>query len=228
MNSGKKSTAVIVAVLAIIIIAGILWAGKSPSDNGATNENMASSTTASVPVSETTKVSNTLSEYQNAELGFSVKYPSVWEREETNSGVNFVIPIDKDQVSTIATLQAYIQVRSDNCDFPPVPTVKDRTTLKVGEFTLNSISLSNSVQSREYYNRLYSLKKDGVCYMFSFASIALSPSSKNLTGSSATQAVNNNKAIVSSTEDAFINMIKSFAFVKGPEGKDETKAAPAK
>ena len=226
MNSGKKSTAIIVAVLAIIVIVAIVWAGKS--QNGAVNpEELTATTTETVRVSETTKVSSTLSEYQNAELGFSVKYPSVWEREETNSGVNFIVPIDKNQVSTVATMQAYVQVRSDNCEFPPVPTVKDRGTLKVGDSTLNTISLENTVQGREYYNRLYLLKKGSVCYMFSYSSIALAPASKNLTGSEATQAANNNKAIVNSTEASFTEMVKSFAFVTGPEGKDETKVAPA-
>lgn len=227
MNSGKKSTAIIVAILAIIVIVAIVLIGK-PGKNGNMSIDGNASTTVSVPVSETTKISNSFYEYQNSELGFSVKYPNDWEKEEANSGVNFVIPIDKDQVSTVATLQAYIQLSSGSCEFPPVVTIKDRSTLKVGEDTLNTISMSNTVQSRNYYNRLYSLQKGGICYMFSFASITLSPSSKDLTGSQATQAENNNKAIVNSAESDFIAMVKTFSFVQGPAGKDETKAAPVR
>ncbi|MBU6426895.1 hypothetical protein KGQ27_01505 [Patescibacteria group bacterium] len=227
MNSGKKSTAIIVAVIAVVVIVAIIWAGGSSNQNTPAEFDSTANGTSSAPVSETVKVSNTLSEYQNAELGFSVKYPSAWEKEETNSGINFIIPIDKNQVSTVATLQANIQVLSSPCEFPPVTTVQDRSTLAVGGLSLKTISMSNTVQGREYYNRMYSLQKGDICYMFSFASIALSPASKNLTSSQATQANNNNKAIVVATESDFTNMVKSFAFVTGPAGTDETKAAPA-
>jgi hypothetical protein len=75
---------------------------------------------------------------------------------------------------------------------------------------------------------MYSLQKGDICYMLSFASITLAPASKNLTGGEATQAQNNNKAIVNSADEAFIEMVKSFSFVVAPTGTDETKAAPAK
>lgn len=229
MNSGKTSTAIVVTILAIIVVIAIVSIGGSPKvDNKVTSVGEEAVGTSTVLVSETTKVSNTLSEYQNAELGFALKYPSAWEREETNSGVNFVIPIDKNQVSTVATLQANVQVLSSVCAFPPITTIKDRNVLKSGDMTFNTISMSNTVQGREYYNRMYSLQKGGICYMFSFASISLSAASKKLTGSEAIQAANNNKAIISSTEVAFTDMVKAFAFKEGPAGKDETKASPTK
>ena len=71
---------------------------------------------------------------------------------------------------------------------------------------------------------MYSLQKGDVCYMFSFASITKALSSGNLTGSNATQAQNNNKAIINTADGAFTAMVKSFAFVTPPAGVDETKA----
>jgi len=105
-----------------------------------------------VAVSETSKISSTLSNYQNAELGISVKYPSTWEKEDTNSGVSFIVPIDKTQVSTVATLQGTIQALPGKCAFPPVTSVKTRDTLKVGSNTFNTISIANTVQGRNYFN----------------------------------------------------------------------------
>ena len=174
-----------------------------------------------VAVSETTKVSGSLSEYQNAELGFSVKYPSTWEKEEANAGVNFIIPIDQSQVSTIKTLQANVQAFSGTCAFPPVVTIKTRDTVKVGTNTFNMIYMNNTVQNINYVNRMYSLQQGGVCYIFSFASIALAPSSKGLTGSNIIQAQNNNKAITTTADNDFTAMAKSFAVVTTPAGQDE-------
>ena len=213
-----------VIVIALVII-GIVLAGKSnpinPRDDSKDNN---ASSTEPVAVSETVKVSSQLSEYQNAELGFSVKYPTVWEKIEADLGVSFIMPIDKKQVSTVAKLQADVNVFSGTCAFPPVTTAKDRGTLKVGTETLNTISMSSTVQGRGYFNRMYSLQKDKICYMFSFSSITLDPASKGLTGSNITQAQNNNKAIVTSADTAFTEVVKSFAFVVGPQGVDETKA----
>jgi hypothetical protein len=218
----------IVAIVIIILgVVAVTYFRGVPSDTKAPSSSK-SDDTESAPVSETTKVSSQTSEYQNAELGFSVKYPTVWERAEADLGVSFIIPIDKAQVSTVAKLQADINVFSGKCSFPPVTTIKDRGTIKVGDNTLNTISMSNLVQGRTYFNRMYSLQKEGVCYMFSFSSITLDPASKGLTGSNITQAQNNNKAIVASTDAAFTDMIKSFTFVTGPQGKDETTVSPVK
>lgn len=237
MNSSKKttiSTAVIAIIVIIVIVVVIAWFGRRQPSSPASSSAEASSPTsvangaAPVAVSETTKVSGTLSEYQNAELGFSVKYPSSWEKEETNAGVTFIAPIDASQVSTVATLQANVQVLSGVCAFPPVVTIQDRGTVSVGDDSLNMISMSNTVQGRDYFNRMYSLQHGDICYMFSFASITLSPSSKGLTGSNVTQAENNNKAIVSTVDGDFTSMVKSFAYVTTPQGEDETKVAPIK
>ncbi|MEK7646666.1 MAG: hypothetical protein AAB381_03175 [Patescibacteria group bacterium] len=215
---------ILLVVIAVVVIGGVVWMGKGTTSRSDRDRNG----TSTPSVSEVVKVSSTLSEYKNAELGFAVKYPSIWQNEETNSGVTFIIPIDKDQVSTVGTLQATIQAVSGTCAFPPVTTAKDRGTIKVGELNFNTISMSNTVQGRGYYNRMYSLQKGEVCYMFSFASITLSPESKKLTGSNATQAENNNKALIATSDTAFTNMVKSFTFVAGPQGVDESKVkAPA-
>lgn len=218
----------ILGIIVLLVLVGIgYYAISGKSTPVVDKTDLTSTSTATVAVSETTKVSRTLSEYSNSELGFSVKYPNEWQSEEGNAGVTFVIPVDKSLVSSIGTLQASIQVVSGTCAFPPVTTVKDRTTLKVGDKTFNTISMSNSVQGRGYFNRMYTLQKGEICYMFSFASITLAPSSKKLTGGEATQAQNNNKAIVNSADSAFIDMVKTFEFVVGPQGTDETTAAPA-
>lgn len=226
----KKSTLWLLIVFVIIVIAVVLFGGsknKTPSviENSPAGESTSSSP---VPVIENTKVSSKTSKFENSELGFAVNYSSAWEAENTDMGVTFIMPIDKTQVSTIAKLEAKINVYSSKCSFPPVTTIKDRGTIKIGELTANMISMSNTVQGRAYFDRMYSLQKDSICYMFSFSSIALSPESKGLTGSNIIQAQNNNKAIVTSADTEFTNMVKSFVFVQGPAGKDETKVSPIK
>jgi len=223
----KKSTLWSLIVLVIIIIVLVVYGGgnKSSTPNPeASNE----PSTQSVPVIETTKVSSKTSKFENAELGFAVSYPSTWQAENTDQGVTFIIPIDKDQVSTMAKLQADVTVLPSKCAFPAVVTVKERGTLKVGDLTANMISMSNSVQGRAYFNRMYSLQKDSLCYMFSFASIALSPESKGLTGSNITQAQNNNKALTTTSDTDFTNLVKSFTFVESKAGQDESKVNPTK
>ncbi|MEK7642032.1 MAG: hypothetical protein AAB365_03525 [Patescibacteria group bacterium] len=217
-----------VLIIVLAVVAVIFFRDSSPSTrgNGSDNSNASTTKTVSAPVSETTKVSSQTSEYQNAELGFSVKYPTVWEKVEAALGVSFIIPIDKNQVSTVGKLQADVNVFSGKCSFPPVTTIKDRGTLKVGVSTMNTISMTNTVQGRGYFNRMYSLQKDSICYMFSFSSITLDPASKGLTGSNITQAQNNNKAMTNSADVAFTEMVKSFTFITGPQGKDETTVTP--
>ena len=211
-------------LVVVIVIVGIVWMVKSPASTPSVEGTPVVDSTPSVPVSETTKVNSQTSEYQNAELGFSVKYPSAWEKVESDLGVSLIMPIDKKQVSTVAKLQTDINVMSSKCAFPPVTTIKDRGTLKVGTDTLNTISMSNTVQGRGYFNRMYSLQKGPLCYMFTFSSITQDTASKGFKGSDLTQAQNNNKAIVNSSDAAFTDVVKSFAFVVGPAGVDETKA----
>ncbi len=220
MNKNAKTSIFIVLILIII---GIFWYANR-SANPADNTPKTDDTTAPAPVTETSKVSSSLSEYKNSELGFKIQYSNTWEADPTDTGVSFIMPIDTKQVSTIAKLQSEVIVTGGKCSFPPVTTIKERTSVKLGDKTFNMISMSNSVQGRNYFNRMYSIYKDSVCYTFSFASIALSPASKNLTGSNLTQAQNNNKAIIDSADKAFTDSVKSFDFVTGPEGIDETKA----
>jgi hypothetical protein len=227
MNSKSKIVTLVLIVVAIIIIVLIAVSGnKGPASD---NDSLATDNSGPVAVvSETKKVSSTLSEYHNAELGFALKYPSEWEKEDGNAGVTFILPIDSKQVSTVATLQVSVQVISGSCAFPPVTTIKDRSTVKFGTNSFNMISMSNTVQGRVYFNRMYSLQSGDVCYMFSLASISLNPTTKGLTGSNITQAQNNNKAITNSADLAFTEMVKTFGFVAGPQGIDETKAPPVK
>ena len=231
MKSSKNLIIGIVVIVIIVIIGFVLRSGHTPSPASSdivSAPNQEAQGSIPVAVSETTKVSGSLSEYQNAELGFSVKYPSTWQKEETSAGVNFIVPIDQTQVSTVKTLQTTIQAFGGSCAFPPVVTVQSRGTIKVGANTLNMISMSNTVQNRTYINRMYSLQQGTVCYMFSFASISLAPAASGLTGSNAIQAQNNNKAITATADSDFTAMVKSFAVVTTPAGKDESTVAPAK
>ncbi len=218
----KKSNIIAIVVVLLVII-GIVWYGKSSSQLAGQNNPSATNSTAPVAVTETTKISSKTSKFENAELGFSVNYPTTWEADNTNTGVSFIIPIDQTQVSTVAKLQADVNVLSAKCSFPPVTTIKDRSTMTVGASTLNMISMSNTVQGRAYFNRMYSLQKGNICYLFTFSAISLSPESKGLTGSNVTQAQNNNKAIVNTADADFTSLVKSFVFVEGPAGQDETK-----
>ena len=218
-------------VVIIVVIVAIVWGGgrndkEAPPTDQILNplDQVVGSSTAPLPVSETVKVSGTLSKYQNAELGFAIEYPSTWEKIENSTGVQFIMPIDQSQVSTVAKLQTDVNVISGKCAFPPVTTVAERKSVTVGAQTFNMISMTNTLQGRTYFNRMYSLEKGGICYLFAFSYISLSPESKNLTGSNLTQAQNNNKAILNTNDTAFSAMIKTFAFVAPPKGQDETQA----
>lgn len=224
----KTTTFLIIGLIIIGIFYFAMRDDKATPGNTDTTTESGGETTPSVPVSKTTKVTSKISEYENAELGFSIKYPSNWERTDSETMVSFIAPIDQTQVSTVATLKSDVYVYGGKCSFPPVTTIKERKTVTFGDKTFNMISMENNVQGRSYFNRMYSLQKDNTCYSFSFASIALSPASKNLTGSNLTQAQNNNKALIATADKEFSTMVESFAFITGPKGEDETKAAPIK
>ena len=229
MKNNSKSIIITIVVI-ILVVVGIVWYGRGPStDNTNTTQNPLSevngNSTALLPVSETTVVSGSLKKYQNAELGFAVQYPSSWEKGDADTGVQFIIPVDPTQVSTVNRLEADVNVTSGKCSFPPVTTVESRGTLAlVGGLTMNMITISNTVQGRSYYNRLYTLEKGSICYSFNFTYVALSPDTKGLTGSNLTQAQNNNKAIKATADAAFTAMVKTLTFVAPPAGEDETKA----
>lgn len=219
----KKSTGIAVLIVILVII-GIVVFGRG----GSPAMPPANSTQSPAVVVTDTKVSSHTSQYQNAELGFSVTYPTAWEVENTDTGVTFIMPIDQGQVSTVAKLQADINVVSGKCAFPPVTSIQDRGTLTAGSLSMNMISMTNSTQGRNYFDRMYELQQGEVCYVFHFSSITFSPESRNLTGSNVTQAQNNNRAIISTSDGDFTSMVKSFVFVQGPAGKDETQVSPAK
>ena len=218
----------LIIVIVLIVIGLIVWSfgGKEDASVPVQVGTLATSSTP-IKVSETTKVSEKLSEYKNEELGLSVKYPSVWKAAPVDTGVNFIIPITKADTNTVTKLESRIVVTSGKCSFPPVTTVKERKTVKVGNLSFSMISMSNSVQGRDYFDRMYSLQQNTICYTFSFSSVASSPASKGLKGSEATQATNNNKAIIDTADQAFTDMVKSFTYVVGPQGQDETKVRPA-
>jgi len=229
MNNKAKN--IIIWVIVVIVVALAIWLvsrGETPVNTPTVNGPTNTPETVQIPVSETTKVSGSLSKYQNAELGFSVQYPTSWQKGETPYGVQFIVPIDSTQVSTVNRLEVDVSVNSSKCNFPPVTTVEKRGTLDVGGFIMNTISMSNTVQGRSYYNKMYSLEKGGICYFFTFSYVALSPDSKGLSGSNLTQAQNNNKAIKSTVDDAFTAMVKSLTFIVSPTGQEETSASPIK
>ncbi len=223
-----KKILTIIIVLAIIGLA--IWkisgTSSTPTPVGVDNTNTDS---VSVPTSQTVKVSEKLSEYKNDELGFSVKYPTTWERVEAPSNVTFTVnTTDEKEKNTIGKLESKIDVISGTCGFPPVTTVKERSSTKVKDLTFNMISMSNTVQGRNYFNRMYTLQKDSICYYFTFSSITLSPSNKGYTGADAQKVGARNILLVDTADSQFKDMVKSFAFVIGPVGQDETKVSPKK
>jgi hypothetical protein len=218
----------LIIIIVLVVLGGVVWRLNQNASTSATATPSPEATTSSAPVSETVKVNNTLSEFKNEELGFSVKYPSVWEKTAGDTGVTFTIPTGKEDTNTIGKLESKIAVTSGKCAFPPVTTIKERSTLKSGDLTFNMISMSNSVQGRNYFDRMYSLQRDNICYILSFSSITLNPTSKGYKGSEATQMSNNNKALVDGADAAFQSMVKSFAYVVGEVGKDETQVVPTK
>lgn len=219
---------ILILIITLVIIGVVVWKINSlsstvPVDTGKEEA------TVSVPTSQTTKVSEKLSEYKNDELGFSVKYPTTWEKSESPASVLFVVDTtEKSEKNTIGKLESKIDVISGTCSFPAVTTVKERNSLKVKELTFNMISMSNTVQGRNYFNRMYTLQKDSICYYFTLTSITLSPSSKGYTGAEAQKIGTRNLTLVDTTDSQFKDMIKSFSFITGPVGQDETKVVPKK
>ena len=174
-------------------------------------------------------MSDKLSEYKNDELGFSVKYPTAWEKIESSSNVTFNLPYqDQTEKNTVGRLDIKIDVVSGSCGFPPVTTIKERNSVAVKDLTFNMISMSNTVQGRNYFNRMYTLQKDSICYYFTFTSITSSPSSKGYTGADAQKIGARNVLIVDTADSQFKDLIKTFDFVVTPVGQDESKISPKK
>lgn len=220
---------IIIFIVVVVILGGLVWRFNSDSSPSKTvDRDSKSTTTDSVKISNTVVVSNKLSEYKNEELGFSIKYPTTWEKTDSLNNVNFYIAADSTKVNTIGNLQVKVEVISGKCAFPPVTTVKERDTLVVGDLNFNMISISNTVQTRNFFNRMYSLQKGSVCYYFTYSAINTTPSAKGLTAADAQKAASNNTIITDQTDTQFKDMVKSFKFIVGPVGEDEAKVSPKK
>lgn len=217
-----------IIVIAVIIIGAALWFGTrgtpttdvvdTVKDAPVYNPDVFSDKGTSTPVSGSVKLGN-LTEYKNLELGFSVKYPSVWTIEDALTSVGFVIPIEKNANLTVDKLQTNINVLSGKCSFPPVTTIKEQGTLTVGDKKFNMITMSNTIRTKTYYNRMYSLDKDGVCYMFGFASITTAPEKPGTAEATKINAAN--KAKIDASDKQFTDLVKTFEFIKLPDGPNE-------
>jgi hypothetical protein len=167
-----------------------------------------------------------MSQFKNEELGFSVSYPTDWQTESAPAGVTFIIP-DQFPQTTIGTLDASIQVLSGNCAFPPVVTIKDKGTMNVGGLTLDTVSMQNSVDGRNYFDQLYSLQKGNVCYMFTFESVTQNPTTKGFSTSDVAKINANSQSHIDDANAAFKAVVSSFAFVTPPVGQPETSYHPS-
>ena len=217
----------LIVIVLIIIVGLVIWKVKgSPSLSNLTDTSTSTSTaeTISIPSSQTVKVSDKLSEFKNDELGFSVKYPTNWEKFESPSNVVFSLnTADEKEKNTVGKLESKIDVFSASCVFPPATTIKERSTLKVKDLSLNMISMSSTVQGRNYFTRMYTLQKNSICYYFTFNSITLSPTSKGYTGADAQKVGARNILLVDTADTQFKDMVKTFSFTTPPVGEDETK-----
>lgn len=219
----KKSLSIIIVLIIIGVGAWFITRNNNTQEGADTT-----ATAPRVDVSTVNKVSSTLSEYSNQELGFSVKYPSVWQSELAPTGVSFIIPT-KDTTATgtapatntINKLQVDLNVVSGACTFPQVTSVTEKSSVKVDNVVFNSISMSNASQGRQYFNRMYSTPKGSVCYMFNFAAISSSPANKGYSASQITQITANNKKLIDAADLGFKDMIKTFLFVSTPDGDNE-------
>lgn len=219
---------IIILVVLLAIVGAVVWKFNS-TNTGPSSNNDNDKEEVKVPTSQTVKVSDKLSEYKNDELGFAVNYPTTWERGEAANNVTFsVITENEKEKNTIGNLQSKIDIISGKCTFPPVTTVKERDVLKVGDLSFNMISIANAIQGRNYFSRMYSLQKDSICYFFTFTSVVLSPTSKGFVGADAQAVGARNTMLVDTTDAQFKDMVKSFKFVVGPAGQDETKVSPKK
>ena len=219
---------IIILVVILAVLGAVVWRFND-SRSGDENDEPKTPEEVKVPSSQTVQVSDKLSEYKNEELGFSVKYPTNWERGESAANVNFVMLSDSDlEKNTMGNLQAKIDVASGKCTFPPVTTASERDTLTVDGHTFSMISIANTVQGRNYFNRIYSLQKDSICYYFTLSSIILNPTSRGYVGADAQKIAARNTMLLDTADTQFKDMVKSFKFVVGPQGQDEATVSPSK
>lgn len=221
----KKS---IIILVVLIIIGAIVWSINKKGDTVSPDDTSASSTAVAVEnaapnPSTTVKVNDKLSSYRNEELGFAVKYPTGWTSEAAATGVMFTVPIKPATVgeNTLAKLQVNVDIVAGSCSFPQVTTIKERDSIKVKDATFNMIAMSNAVQGREYFNRMYSTPKGSICYMFNFSAVTSNPSSKNYSAADLAKVKTNNASLVATADASFKDLIKSFEYVVTPDGDNE-------
>jgi hypothetical protein len=226
-----KKTAIFVLIL--IAIGGFVWLGRE----GNKEEEKETESTKSV---STEKVSDKLSSYRNDELGFAVNYPTTWDIENTPGKVIFLIPRELDPKSpeatsigttstTIGRLEATIEIISGKCAFPPITTIDEKSSItagKSGDIAFDMISMKNTVQSRTYFNRMYSTPKGSICYIFTYSSLVSAPASKGVATSDIPKIQSANTAVSDMADKAFTEMVKSFGYVTIEGGQNEADYKP--
>ena len=225
-----KKQSIIWAIVAIVLIAVVIvvvhaYQNYEMGPGGGNAAVPGGPNSPSVSPVQNNKLSSSLSQYKNEELGFSVNYPSNWEIESAPAGVTFIIP-DQFPQTAIGTLDASIQALSGNCAFPSVVTIKNKGTLDIGSLAFNTISMQNSVDGRGYFDQLYSLQQGSVCYMFTFESVSLSPTTKGFSTSDVSKVNANSQSHIDDANTAFKAVVSSFAFVTPPAGQPETSYHP--
>jgi len=219
-----KKQSIIWTIVAVVLIAVVVFVihAYQNYEKGPSGANVGSGNSANqVSPVQNSKLSSSLSQFKNEELGFSVNYPSDWQTESAPAGVTFIIP-DQFPQTAIGTLDASVQVLSGNCAFPPVVTIKDKGTLAIGDLSFNTVSMQNSVDGRGYFDQLYSLQKGNVCYMFTFESVTLNPTTKGFSTSDVSKINSNSQSHIDDANAAFKAMVSSFSFVVPPVGQPET------
>jgi hypothetical protein len=200
----KKNTLVIVGIIIVAIIIIVFAFGHKKTAPGAGLENLASELPSTI--ASTTKVSSTLTKYENDELGFTVTYPSAWSLVDAASGPSFIIPAraaGETSASPFASIESSIGFKGGAC------TVKG-TSLKVGALSFVSTTTTQTNKGKTNFKHVYALSQDGVCYLFTLDSAV------------DTTIATAHQPIITAADQAFTDAVKSFAPVTGPAGDSET------
>ena len=210
------SVVAVIVVIAIIVVA-VGKSGSTSNSTGSTATNTTGGNTAATvpapPVVNNVSVSETLSQYQNSELGYSLNYPKVWNLSNNLSGPTFNISTS----NTIKTLNVSASFTSGKCAFPTVPkkSITDSGVVKSGAFTFNMEAYASTAGGYDLFNRVYTLQQDSICYVFTLESAV---KSGDITA----------KNTVTATDKSFTTMVKSFAILTGATGDSETDHASGK
>ena len=199
----KKNTLIAVGIIIVVIIIAIFAFGHKRAVPGGPLENLASELPGTV--ASTTKVSSTLTKYENDELGFTVTYPNAWSLVDEASGPSFIIPAraaGETSVSPFASIEASI-------GFSGTCSIKG-SAVKVGALSFIATTSTQTVRGKTNFKHIYSLSQDGVCYLFTLDSAV---------DSSIASA---HQPIITAADQSFTDMVKSFAPVIGPAGDSET------